>query len=121
MVRRQGANWALPSSFANRSGNSIVRTIRVKLYPDQLVLVGSARGGSLTEVFEIQGNGINQATIELASAVRDRVERWGAALPGGQWEPRLDVEVMPGANERFYQLKRLMAGGGVDVEGRLAQ
>ncbi|NNE00870.1 MAG: hypothetical protein HKN47_26445, partial [Pirellulaceae bacterium] len=87
MVRREGANWALPRDMATGGGNSIVRTIRVQCYSDRLVLVAPARGGA-TEMFGMTDGDMNQATLELASAVRDRIERWGAALPGGRWQPR---------------------------------
>ena len=121
LVRRQGADWALPQNLARGGGNSIVRTIRVQCFPDRLVLLGSTRDGSPAEAFGILDRDMNRATIELASAVRDRIARWGASLPGGRWQPRLDVEVMPGAEDRFYQLQRMMAGGGVEVEGRRSQ
>ena len=120
-MRRQGADWALPQNLARGGGNSIVRTIRVQCFPDRLVLLGSTRDGSPAEAFGILDRDMNRATIELASAVRDRIARWGASLPGGRWQPRLDVEVMPGAEDRFYQLQRMMAGGGVEVEGRRSQ
>ncbi|MGB7347710.1 MAG: hypothetical protein WBD20_26035 [Pirellulaceae bacterium] len=117
MVSRDGDQWALPRSVAGTRGNSIVRTIRVQCYPSRMVLVASARGGP-TEMFGLADDDMDRATLELASAVRDRIERWGAALPGGRWQPRLDVEVMPGGEERYYQLQRLMSGSGVDVAGR---
>ncbi|QDT08943.1 hypothetical protein [Planctomycetes bacterium K23_9] len=112
--------WALPRSVAASRGNSIVRTIRVQCFPGRLVLVASARGGA-TEMFGLADDDMNRATIELASAVRDRIERWGAALPGGRWQPRLDVEVMSGGEDRYYQLQRLMSDSGVDVVGRRSE
>ena len=117
MVDRDSEKWALPRSVASSRGNSIVRTIRVQCYPGRLVLVASARGGA-TEMFGLADDDMSRATLELASAVRDRIDRWGAAIPGGRWQPRLDVEVMPGGENRYYQLQRMMSGSGVDVVGR---
>lgn len=116
-VRRQGRDWALPRSLAGARGNKIVRTIRVQCYEDRLVLLPSGGSGA-TEMYGFSDGQINRATLELATAVRDRVERWGAAIPGGRWQPRLDVEVMPSGETRFHQLRTLMQGSGVEVQGR---
>ncbi|TWU59345.1 hypothetical protein Poly51_21330 [Rubripirellula tenax] len=124
LVRRQGRDWALPPEVAGMKGNSVVRTIRVLCYEDRFVLLPPASGGA-TEMFGIDGNRIGRdaerATLELATSVRDRVQRWGVALPGGRWQPRLDVEVMPGGEQRFHQLRSLMDGSGVQVSGRGSQ
>ena len=116
LVRRGGANWALPRELALSRGNSVVRTIRVKCYPNYFVLMPSSRTGGKERVFEFDDGEINRATLELATAVRDRIKTWGAALPGGRWQPRLAVEVMPRGDQRFHQLRMLMSGSGVDVE-----
>jgi hypothetical protein len=116
-VKRQGTNWALPRSVATSNGNAIVRTIRVQCYPDRFVLL-PARGEGRVEMFGLSDGDINRATLELATAIRDRIVRWGAALPGGRWHPRLDVEIMPHGERRFHQLRTLMRGSGVEVEGR---
>ncbi len=120
MVRRQGRDWALPRSVAGSHGNQIVRTIRVQCYEDRFVLL--PRGGvGATEMFGFSDGEINRATLELATAVRDRIDRWGAALPGGRWQPRLNVLVMPRGETRFHQLRTLMVGSGVEVTGRASQ
>jgi hypothetical protein len=117
LVRREGTNWALPRNVATANGNAIVRTIRVQCYPDRFVLLPS-RGEGRVEMFGLSDGDINRATLRLATAVRDRIERWGAALPGGRWQPRLDVEIMRHGEQRFHQLRILMSGSGVEVEGR---
>ncbi len=119
LVRRQGRDWALPKSIAGAYGNKIVRTIRVQCYEDRFVLLPS--GDDATEMFGFSDGQIQRATLELATAVRDRIERWGAAIPGGRWYPRLDVEVMPHGEARFHQLRTLMNGSGVEVQGRAAR
>jgi hypothetical protein len=120
LVKRQGADWALPQSMMGAHGNEIVRTIRVQCFPDRFVLVPPSSGGA-TEMFGFSDGQVNRATLQLATAVRDRVQRWGAAIPGGRWQPRLDVEVMPRGEARFHQLRTLMNGSGVEVQGRSAR
>ena len=117
LVRREGTDWALPKSVAVSHGTAIVRTIKVKCYPDRFELPAPRTGGRL-EMFGFSDGDISRATMELATAIRDRIVRWGAALPGGRWQPRLDVEIMPRGDQRFHQLRMLMTGSGVDVEGR---
>ncbi|GAA5506557.1 hypothetical protein [Novipirellula caenicola] len=120
LVKPNKRDWALPESVAQSRGNSIVRTIRVVCDEGQFVLLGSAFTGG-TEVFGFTDKPVSTATFELATAVRDRIDQWGPALPGGRWSPVLDVEVMPGGEARFEQLRELMQGSGVEVVGKVAQ
>lgn len=66
-------------------------------------------------MFGISDGDTERAVLELATAIRDRVDRWGAALPGGRWQPRLEVQVMPGGEHRWEQLWRGMSGSGIEV------
>ena len=116
-VQRKGKDWALPDNVAGLNGTAVVRTIRVVCYNDRLVLLPPASGGA-TEMFGFSDGQIDRATLELASAVRDRIEMWGPSLPGGRWQPRLDVEVTRDGTARFEQLRSLMNGSGVEVIGR---
>lgn len=115
-VRRGGSNWALPREVAASHGNAIVRTIRVQCHADHFVLVPSARSNERAQTFSFTDGEINRATLELATAVRDRIQQWGAALPGGRWQPRLEVEVMERGDHRFHQLRTLMSGSGVEID-----
>ncbi len=116
-IQRKGKDWALPDNVAGLNGTAVVRTIRVVCYNDRLVLLPPASGGA-TEMFGFSDGQIDRATLELASAVRDRIEMWGPSLPGGRWQPRLDVEVTRDGTARFEQLRSLMNGSGVEVIGR---
>ncbi len=117
LVKRQGRNWALPKSLAGVYGNKIVRSIRVLCYEDRFVLL-PARSDGATEMFGFSDGHVNRATLELATAIRDRIAQWGAALPGGRWQPLLEVEVMPRGEARFHQLRTLMNGSGVEIRER---
>ena len=85
-------------------------------------MLASGAAGS-TEVFGFNGgNGnLNQATLQLAAAVRERIERWGPALPGGRWEPQLQVIIMPGSERRYSELQEGFRGSGIEVTGRRSQ
>jgi hypothetical protein len=118
-LRREGRNWAIPKRMVGMQGNAIVRTIRIECHPDHFVLLASGAAGS-TEVFGFNGGtaNLNQATLQLAAAVRERIERWGPALPGGRWEPQLQVIIMPGSERRYNELQEGFRGSGIEVTGR---
>ena len=44
-----------------------------------------------------------------------RVESWGIAVAGGYWKPVLNVQVTPGAEQRFEELRVLLDGSGLEV------
>ena len=116
-VKRDGKDWALPPDVAAMVGTSMVRTIRVECFADRLVLLPEGGKGA-TNIYGFTDGDINRATLELATAIRDRVDRWGAGMPGGRWSPLLEVDVAPGGELRFQQLQRLLSGSGVDVQAK---
>ena len=99
-------------------GGEVVRSIRAECYADRFVISPSSRGSM--EVFGVAGGDVDSATLRLATALRDRIDRWGPAIPGARWQPRLDVLVHPGGEMRFQQLKTLMNDSGIEVIGRAA-
>ena len=121
-LRREGRNWAIPKRMVGMQGNAIVRTIRVECHSDHFVMLASGAAGS-TEVFGFTGGNadLNLATLQLAAAVRERIERWGPALPGGRWEPQLQVTIMPGSERRYSELQKGFRGSGIEVTGRRLQ
>ncbi len=119
LVRRVGRQWALPESIAGMRGNAIVRSIRLQCYPDRFVLL-PAKNESATEVFSFFNGDIDRATLELATTLRDRIDQWGPALPGGRWQPRLEVQIKPRGQMRFHQLRTLMNDSGIEVVGRVS-
>jgi hypothetical protein len=120
-VRRQGSKWALPPQMAGMRGNEIVRTLRLRCYHDRFELLSSSAAGGRQQMFPFADGDIDGAALQLATALRDRIERWGAALPGGRWQPRLEIDVMPSGEQSFLQLQTLMGGSGIEVTQRGAR
>jgi hypothetical protein len=116
-VKRGSKDWALPPEVAAMVGTLMVRTIRVECYDDRLVLLPEGGKGA-TNVYGFSDGDMDRASLDLATAIRDRVERWGAGMPGGRWQPLLEVDVRPGGEMRYLQLQRLMSGSGVNVEAK---
>jgi hypothetical protein len=119
LVKRQGRDWALPPHLAGMQGGEVVRSLRAECYPDRLILPSSNTGP--LEIFGLATEDIDSATLRLATSLRDRIDRWGPALPGARWKPRLEVLVHPGGEVRFNQLRTLMTDSGIDVVGRSAR
>lgn len=114
-VRRVGKDWALPPDVSSSRGTEMLRIIRVECHSDRFVLIGEGGRGAPTVVPFADGN-INEATLTLATAVRDRVSHWGAAMQGARWQPVLEVTIAPGAEFRYQQLTQLLDGSGLMVQ-----
>jgi len=117
LVQRGDRDWALPRDVAASVGTKMVRAIRVECHSDRLVLLPEGGRGAVN-VYGFSDGDLNRASLELATEVRDRVERWGAGMPGGRWHPLLSVTVVPGGEVRFQQLQRLLNGSGIELQSK---
>ena len=121
-LSKDGKDWALPKRMLGLKGNAIVRGIRVECHPDHFVLLASGAAGK-TEVFgfTMVGPSLEKATLQLAAAIRERIDRWGPALPGGRWEPQLQITIMPDSENRYRALQEVFRDSGIDIVGRLSE
>ncbi len=115
LIKPDRDNWALPERVANIQGTKMVRMIRVECFADRLVLVPEGGRGS-TNFYDFSDGDLRRAALELATDIHDRVDRWGAGMPGGRWHPVVNVVVAPGGEIRFQQLSRLMEGSGIEFQ-----
>lgn len=115
LVRPEGEDWALPDAFRGMGGTEFVRPISMRLQHDRYELVEQGR---VVQTFPFGEDGIYRPTIQLATAIRDRVANWGATMRGGYWKPRLEVSVGPHAEQRFVEFEKLMKNSGVEVARR---
>jgi len=44
------------------------------------------------------------------------MDQWGLAVAGGYWKPELRVQVGAGADDRFEELRTVLAGSGMEVK-----
>jgi hypothetical protein len=108
----RGENWGLPE--AGRGAVPITRPILLECHPDRLVVLpeqGTIGGQTIPLGARMDGS-----LDTLVSAVWSRMQSWGMAGAGMYWRPILRVRVAPGAEPRFEELKRLLAGSGLVVE-----
>jgi hypothetical protein len=116
--KRGEKNWANPA--ANRSSFPVTRPVKIVCDADHLTLLPEGRSRRGFKVIEF-GEHSEDAVQELATAVWDRIDTWGAAGQGMYWRPELIMEVEPGGEQRFKELKALLADSGLDVRGRPRQ
>ena len=110
----RGKNWALPDAANGSVG--ITRPIRVNCYPDRLELVPNT---SQTSLQVVALGGRTEDTVDtFISAVWDHMKSWGIAGRGMYWQPILNVQVVPGAERRFADLKMLLDRSGLEVKRR---
>ena len=106
----KGKNWALPSS-----GDGAIayhRPVRVFLRPDSMFMNSDSRSSKSVTV---SLDNPRTALEDLVEAIWVRMDSWGVAGVGGYWKPELSVIVLPGAEEKFHEIKRLLADSGFDV------
>jgi hypothetical protein len=112
MTELRGRNWALP--HAARGATGAIRPIRVVCTAQQLTIIPRQGSGEALKTVPLRGSTI-EALDEFVSALWQHIEEWGAAGTGMYWKPALHVEVAPGGEKRFEQLKYLLDGSGIEV------
>jgi len=114
LISRTRNNWAVPSAVAQSRGNSIIRVLRVDLHHDRLVLLPSRNAPSI-EVFSFFDGNLERASLQLATAIHERIIQWGPALPGGKWQPSLEVIVNASDHQIFNMFKDHFQGSGLQI------
>jgi hypothetical protein len=115
MATTKGTNWALPEDTGRATG--ITRPILVECHPDRLVIPPDRRDPRPPQVIPLVGP-TSSAMERFVASIWKHTERWGMAVAGGYWKPILRVEVFPGAETRFRELKTLLDRSGIEVEKR---
>ena len=94
---------------------AITRPIRVLCSANQLVILPE-RGDELrVRVTPMRGATRDSVEPFVADLWR-HIDRWGIAVSGGYWRPVLQVNVVPGGEQRFAELTTLLADSGIDME-----
>lgn len=84
--------------------------------PDRLVIVPERGDDARPQTIVLNKNNVRGSIDEFVTAVWKHMDRWGLAVAGGYWKPVLNVEVQPGGEARFEELKTLLQGSGIDVQ-----
>ncbi|MEM6691531.1 MAG: hypothetical protein AAF664_19035 [Planctomycetota bacterium] len=117
LVDPNARDFATVGLITRGVGSGIVRPIRVLVYSDRIVLpVGrDSVNGNRVMVFPVNGSPSDLRRMrEFATEIRGRISRWGAALSGQSWLPRLNVYRQPGSQQRVDALEQFMQNSGVE-------
>ncbi|MEQ8788970.1 MAG: hypothetical protein RIC55_21845 [Pirellulaceae bacterium] len=114
MASQRGSNWALRDRGASRA-NAYTRPVRVTITPDRLYILSDNRGGQPVQTIELRG-ATHQHVESLVEAVQQQIDGWGTAPVRGYWRPVLTVQVVPGAERRYNELRLLLDDSGLEVE-----
>jgi len=111
LADRRGENWGLPN--AARGSVGITRPIHVRLFADRLEFLPEDGVAAKPVRLAVR---TEDAIDELISAVWEQMKPWGIGGRGMYWRPILKVEVAPGGESRFAELKTLLDNSGLIVE-----
>jgi hypothetical protein len=118
LSRNRRGNWALPSVAADFV--PVTRPITIVCEADRLILLDdkkSTRDATVVPLAERTEDSID----DFVSAVWQRIDSWGIAGRQMYWRPILSVQVAPGGEQRFEDLKALLAESGLDVRAAAAR
>ena len=110
IAQSRGKNWALPTQTSG--ANAYVRPIRLACEAGQFVILSQDRIISTVAV-----NGSTRSAIDpLVSEIWKTIDGWGVAGNQAYWKPELRFSVLPGGEQRFADLQRLLDDSGLIVE-----
>ncbi len=112
VAQAKGPNWALPSK--TRGATPFRRPIHVLCFPDELVIVPQRGTVQRTQVVPMPGT-TSAAMPQFVAAAWEHMESWGMAGRNAFWKPEIFVQIAPGGERRFAELKALMANSGFEI------
>ncbi|MFO0897648.1 MAG: hypothetical protein U0836_09535 [Pirellulales bacterium] len=111
LEKTRGENWAMRQQPAVNV--PVGRPVRIECRSDRLTIRPEKRGVEPI-VVPLEG-GTAGSVDQLVAAVWEEVDSWGFAGNGFSWRPELRLEVFPGGEGRYEDLKALMVGSGLEV------
>ena len=112
----KGKNWGLPE--AQRHVTGVTRPIRVTMQKDKLILLPE-RDDRRPQEIGLSPKMTSKELDILVDGVHRQMRSWGIAVDGGHWKPALSVDVQPGAEDRFAELKSNLTGSGIEVQRKI--
>jgi hypothetical protein len=95
----------------------VERNVAVECRADRLVVLPE---NSYAAPQEIAFNGATANSVQpLVNAVNGRAKEWGSAGKGNNWRPVVSVQVVPGGEARYAELKAAMADSDITVRDRV--
>jgi hypothetical protein len=112
----RGGNWAVKGGGSR--DNAYTRPVRITLTADRLYILPEPHTGRPVQTIELRGATVAHVDA-MVSAIQRQIDGWGTPPVRGYWQPVLLVQVAGDGERRFYELRRLLEGSGLDVERRV--
>jgi hypothetical protein len=95
----------------------LVRPIVIECHDEYLELQPDPNGSQGLAVVPWHGDSVD-VMDDLVTSVSKRVESWGTPGADNFWKPKLQLDVAPGGEARYAELKALLADSGLEVSRR---
>jgi hypothetical protein len=108
----KGENWALKG--ATPFSAAVSRSVKIRCEEDKFTLVQQPGliGVRVVPITE----SVYSAAEKLVQVIQEFEESWGIAGEKMYWKPILKVQVVPGGERRFQELKALLRESGMVIE-----
>ena len=111
-------NWALKN--VQQSARSVERVVRIKCDTDRFTIIKQPGLYQHKDIMFRNPNAdsfvVDNASDRLVQAIWDYMETWDSAGENHFWRPLLKVQVSPGAEAVFEQMKTDLADSGLGIE-----
>lgn len=111
LAKTRGKNWGL--QHVARGSIPITRPVRVLCYQDRVLVA------PIDDTYEAKTISFAARTRDsvdpIVAAVWEQTRQWGIAGKGMYWRPVLSIDVQPGGQDRYEELRRLLDDSGLVV------
>ncbi len=113
-TKKREYDWAMPEEA--RYSTAIERPVVVECREDRLLI---ASDNTTTPPREVPFTGTTDEAVDpFVAAIWDQTKTWGYAGRGFYWRPTVSMQVSPGGEKRFQELKAQMANSGIVLTER---
>jgi hypothetical protein len=115
MAEHRGKNWAVPNDM--RKVAPVTRPVMIRCSQSSLVILADDGSGKQVRAVPL-GENTEESVDDLIAGVWEHISSWGLAGHGMYWHPVLVLDTTADGQTRAADLKRLMAGSGIDVRDK---
>ena len=115
MAQHRGKNWAVPDEV--RRAAPVTRPVLIRCSQSSLVILDDDGSGRQVRAVPLAER-TEDSVDDLLTGVWDHISSWGLAGHGMYWHPVLVLDTTADGAARAADLKRLMAGSGIEVRDK---
>ncbi|MBX9787953.1 MAG: hypothetical protein K2Y37_03480 [Pirellulales bacterium] len=115
MAEHRGKNWAVPDEV--RRAAPVTRPVMIRCSQSSLVILDDDGSGRQVRAVPLAER-TEDSVDDLLTGVWDHITSWGLAGHGMYWHPVLVLDTTADGAARAADLKRLLAGSGIEVRDK---